>query len=391
MLTGVQRIREGVREGFENTISGTDLIVGARTGPVQLLLYSVFHIGDPTNNMSWSSFKELAEHPEVSWAVPVSLGDSHRGRRVIGTSLDFFEHFRYGRGKSLTFSKGNMFSDTYDVVVGADVAEKFDYSPGEKIILSHGVSEVSFQNHADSPFSVSGVLNRTGTPVDRSLYVRLEGLEAIHQGWEGGPPPSEPVHHRQEGEPVASDLEPEAVTAVLVGLQSKLGIFHFQRSVNNYEAEPLSALMPGITLRELWKVIGFAEAAMIVVALFVALAGVLGMLSSLLTTLQERRRELAIIRSLGGTPFDIFLLLLSEALILSLGGCLLGLALMYTALWLLQPVALSALGLHLPVNLPGILDLLMVGAVLLLAVVFGCIPGIKAYRQSLSDGLTIRI
>jgi len=388
LLLGVQRVREGARESFENTISGTDMIVGARTGPVQLLLYSVFHIGNPANNISWTSWKDISENPEVSWAVPLSLGDSHRGYRVVGTNQDFFRHYRYGRKVLLSFQSGSPFQEDLEVVLGADVAAKYSYKVGDNIVLSHGVSEVSFQDHEDSPFQVSGVLNKTGTPVDRSLFVSLAGLEAIHLGWEDGAPPSTDGGHHLD----TTELpEPASITAGLLGLRSRLGIFHLQRNLNEYREEALTALLPGATLRDLWETLGIAEGALMVVAAFVVLAGILGMLSSLLTTLNERRREIAIIRSLGGKPSDIFLMLLSESLFLGLGGCVLGASLIYGGLFLLQPVIEGKWGLFIPVSAPGQVDFLILGSVLILSVVAGCVPAIKAYRQSLSDGLSIKL
>src|SRR5439155_17092752 len=97
LLLGVERIREQTREGFASTISGTDLIVGARSSPVHLLLYAVFRIGNPTNNVRWDSFRAIAQRAEVAWAIPISLGDSHRGYRVLGTTPEYFQHFRFAR------------------------------------------------------------------------------------------------------------------------------------------------------------------------------------------------------------------------------------------------------------------------------------------------------
>ncbi|MCB9229361.1 MAG: ABC transporter permease [Deltaproteobacteria bacterium] len=388
LLIGVQRIREGARESFNNTVSGTDLIVGARTGPVQLLLYSVFHMGNPPNNLSWHSYQTFSQHPEVAWTVPLSLGDSHRGFRVVGTDEQFFRYFRYGQEKQPEFCNGQRFISADDVVIGSDVAKKFSYQLGMKIILSHGISDVSFHDHDDTPFRVSGILCKTGTPVDRSLFVNLAGLDAIHHDMDHSHGASSGHHHHHHDK---EDIQPSSVSAMLIGLRSRTTVFHVQREINHYTQEALTALMPAMTLSELWDIIGIAEVAMFIVSLFVVFAGILGMLSSLLTTLNERRRELAIIRSLGASPADLFLLLLSESLLLGLGGCLMGMLLVYVALWIFHPLAESWWGLSIPVHLPNMTDALILGGVLLLSTIAGCLPGLKAYRQSLSDGLTIRI
>ena len=390
LLLGVQRVREGARESFENTISDTDLIVGARSGPVQLLLYSVFHIGNATQNISWESYQKWKGHPEVSWVIPISLGDSHKGYRVVGTDERFFSNYKFGRKKQLSFAKGKTFSDLFHVALGAEVADKLGYDLGDKLVLSHGISDVSFQDHEDKPFIVSGVLEKTGTPVDRSLFISLEGLSAMHADWESGAPPM-PGQELSAEQVRNMDLTPSDVTAMLVGLKSKMGIFKLQRAINDDKEEALLAILPGVTFRELWETLGVAESALLIIAFFVVIAGVLGMASSILTTLNERRREIAIIRSLGAKPKDIFMLLLSESVFLGFGGCLLGIFLIYGALWLSQPLVESYFGLFIPIKALGLFDLYLILSVFLLSVITGILPAMKAYRLSLVDGLTIKL
>jgi len=257
MLLGVERLRNDARAGFAQTVSGTDLIVGARSGPVQLLLYSVFHLGDATNNVSWQSMQKIAAHPQVEWLVPVSLGDSHRGFRVVGTTTGFFEHYRHGRDRSLVFAAGKPFEALFDAVVGAEVAARLGYTVGQSIVVSHGAGEVSFADHEDKPFTVAGVLARTGTPVDRSVLVGLQAIEAIHVDWTGGarmPGVSIPAEQVQR-----FDLTPKAVTAALVGLKSRVTVFRVQRFVNTFADEPLLAILPGATLQQLWGILAIAE------------------------------------------------------------------------------------------------------------------------------------
>ncbi|CAN0563203.1 unnamed protein product, partial [Laminaria digitata] len=183
LLLGVERIRTEARASFSNTISGTDLIVGARSGSLPLLLYSVFRIGNATNNISWASYQEIAADPNVAWTIPISLGDSHRGFRVLGTNSDYFKHFRYARSRQLGFTEGRQFEDLFDTVIGAEVADALGYRVDDRIIVDHGIGRIGFASHRDKPFRVSGILARTGTPVDRTGHVSLEGIEAIHIDW----------------------------------------------------------------------------------------------------------------------------------------------------------------------------------------------------------------
>ena len=131
LLLGVEKVRTGARQSFADTISGTDLIVGARSGSLNLLLYSVFRIGNATNNVTWKSYKDFAALPEVEWIVPLSLGDSHRGFRVLGTTTDYFKRYQYRRGQPLTFASGGPFADLFDAVVGSEVASSLGYKAGD--------------------------------------------------------------------------------------------------------------------------------------------------------------------------------------------------------------------------------------------------------------------
>lgn len=390
LLLGVDRIGRAARESFESTISGTDLIVGARGGPMQLLLYAVFRMGGATNEISWQSYQDLAAHPEVAWTIPIALGDSHHGYRVMGTSLDYFQHYRYGRGKPLELAAGKPFADVFDVVIGAEVADKLRYQLGDKIIVSHGVSDVGVIQHADKPFTVVGILRRTGTPVDQTVHMGLQGIEAMHVDWASGAPPA-PGQGITAEQARKMSLQPKTLTAFLVGLKAKIGIFALQREVNDYTPEALMAILPGVALQELWALVGNAEVALKTISAFVVASGLIGMLTAILTSLNERRREMAILRSVGARPAHIFGLLVSEAGLLALCGCLLGTALLYVLLFLGRPFIEARLGLVLAIGLPGARELWLLILIVTTALALGLLPAWRAYRHSLADGLTIRL
>jgi putative ABC transport system permease protein len=389
LLVGVERVRTEARASFANTISGTDLIVGARSGGVQLLLYAVFRIGSPTNNLSWKSLQDIAALPKVAWVVPLSLGDSHRGYRVLGTTIGFFEHYRFARDRGLGFAQGGPFADLYDAVLGAEVAERLGYRIGDPIVIAHGAGDLSFARHDDKPFRVAGILARTGTPVDRTVHVSLEAIEAIHAGWQGGAPvPGAKVSAEAAR---ALDLTPKAVTAALVGLKSKVATFQVQRAVNDYRQEPLTAILPGVALAELWGLMGVAESALLVVSACVVVVGLFGMLAVLLAGLNERRRELAILRSVGARPGHLFGLILGEALGLTGIGIALGLGLLYLLLALARPLVAARYGIHLGLGGLSGHEIWLLVAVGLAGALAGAVPAWRAYRLSLTDGLSPRV
>ncbi|HCE4789784.1 TPA: ABC transporter permease [Vibrio parahaemolyticus] len=388
LLLGVERIRTQAKDSFANTISGTDLIVGGRSGQVNLLLYSVFRIGNATNNIDWKSYQEFSQHRAVDWAIPISLGDSHKGFRVMGTNHSYFEHYKYGSKQPLTFSKGKEFNGLFETVLGSDVAKQLGYQIGSEIIIAHGISDVGFSRHDKLPFKVVGILAPTGTPVDKTVHVSLEAIEAIHVGWESGarlgPTPDAKVLQER-------DFQPKQITAMLVGLKSRIQTFALQRQINNYPKEPLSAIMPGIALHELWGMMSVAEQALMAVSGFVVIAGLLGMLSSLLTSLQERRREMAILRAMGARPRHVFSLLISEASLLTAAGIVTGVLGLYAILALLQPLIQQHYGINLTLSTLSAYEWMLLSFVQCAGIVIGFIPAFRAYRQSLSDGMTIRI
>lgn len=388
LLLGVERVRTEAKSSFANTISGTDLIVGGRSGQVNLLLYSVFRIGNATNNIDWKSYQEFSQHKAVKWAIPISLGDSHKGFRVMGTNHSYFENYRYGSKQPLTFQQGKEFNELFDVVIGADVAKKLDYQIGDQIILAHGISDVAFSRHDNLPFKIVGILAPTGTPVDKTVHVSLEAIEAIHVGWESGAN----LGHTPDAETLKTyDFQPQQITAMMLGLNSKIQTFALQREINNYRQEPLSAIMPGIALHELWGMMSVAEQALLIVSGFVVVAGLLGMLSSLLTSLQERRREMAILRAMGARPRHVFGLLISEASALTFLGITLGVAVLFALIAVVAPIVQQSYGINISISAitPHEWKLLML--VQAAGIIIGFIPAFRAYRQSLSDGMTIRI
>ncbi|ODU43418.1 ABC transporter permease [uncultured Aquimonas sp.] len=385
LLLGVERLRSEARNSFLRTVAGTDLIVGARAHPVQLLLYSVFHLGDATNNVSWASYREIAEREDVAWTVPISLGDSHKGYRVVGTTAGFFEHVRTGGNRELRFEQGEAFDGLFEAVLGAEVAERLGYALGDSIVLAHGTGTLNPNQHDDRPFTVVGVLARTGTPIDHSVHVSLEAIEAIHINWRAGTRIG-----RAPDEIPPERLQPRAITAFFVGLESRMATFAVQRAVNEFRAEPLTAVLPGVALQQLWGMLGVVEKALMLTAACVVAAGLLGMLAALLGTLSERRREMAILRALGAGPGTVSALLLLEALLLTAVGLLLGLALLHGGLALLAPTIERASGIAVELGWPSLAEFKLLGLVLGAGVAVGLIPAFLAYRRSLADGMMVR-
>lgn len=492
LLLAVERVRVQAKASFASTVSGTDLIVGARGGSIQLLLYAIFRIGDAPQNFSWESYQALRGHPAVAWTIPLALGDAYRGYRVLGTDHNYFEHYRYGGGQNLQLAQGRAFEAHNEAVLGAEVAQRLGHGLGHAIVVSHGLGEVSFHHHDEDPFTVVGILAATGTPVDRTVHISLAGLAHMHRDWQSGvhipgsgdrraeAAQSEQQSHSEnagshghEGEHQHDGLAQNgqahdghahdehqhdaqahddhgdrahddhkhtdhdqdghahadhdhdghdsdhadhgdhshdhaddrghnaehdhdhsgetALTAALIGLHGRTQALAVREQVNRYEAEALTAIMPTLTLQQLWGLIGVAEQALRIVALLVVLAGLLGLCATLVSSLNERRRELAVLRAVGAAPRHLFALLLSEALLLALLAIVLALGLFYGLMAAVAPLAQAQYGLSLPLSWPSARESLLLLGVLGAAALAGLVPAIAAYRRSLADGLSLRL
>nr|WP_217352347.1 ABC transporter permease [Ruegeria sp. HKCCA5929] len=383
LFLGVEQVRSGAKNSFANTISGTDLIVGARSGSVQLLLYSVFRIGNATNNITWESYEDVAARPEVEWIVPISLGDSHQQFRVMGTTQGFFDHFKYRRDRSLEMAAGHRFDDLFNAVIGANVAQMLDYTVGDPIVVSHGFA--SFIDHEDQPFRISGVLAKTGTPVDRTVIVSMEAIEAIHVDWQSGVPI--PGQTTPEAQIRALDLTPKAITAALIGVESPIRTFTLQRAINEYAQEPLLAILPGVALQELWGIVGVAETALLAVSKLVVVTALIGMMAMLLSTLGERRREMAVFRAVGAGPMMIVGLMVLEAALITTIATIAGIGLLFAGLAIAQPIVDQQFGLWLPMNALSWYEIRMAVLVVTAGAISSLLPAAMAYRMSVADGL----
>ena len=387
LYLSVEKLRSSAYTSFTNTISQTDLIVGSRTGSVQLLLYSVFRIGNATNNITWESYEDIINRDEIKWSVPISLGDSHKGFRVMGTNADFFKRYKYRGDRSLKIEEGKYFADLYDVVIGFGVAEKLGYNISTPLIVSHGLK--SFLEHDDQPFKVSGILAKTGTPVDNTIIVSLEAIEAIHVDWSSGakiPGKATPIDQIRK-----MDLSPSNITAVLLGVNSKLTIFQLQRWINEYPEEALTSILPGVALQELWRIVGVVENILLGISSIVILTTLMGMTAIVFSSLSERRREMAIWRAMGASPKIIIGLLMLEAFIISTVSVVVSTVLLFILLYFIQPWIDSTYGILVTIEMLSLNDIYIFILFILAAMIVSLIPAMRAYWFSINDGMTIKI
>ncbi|MXU65082.1 ABC transporter permease [Oceanomicrobium pacificus] len=454
LILGVERLRNEARNGFANSASGIDLIVAPRGNSVQILMATVFGAGSTGTGLTWDTYQTVEALDQVGWAVPMQMGDNHRGYPVIGTERSYFDHFRHSGGQMLEFAEGRPFGagESEEAVIGADVAERFGYGIGDVIVNAHGLGDVSFDMHDEAPFEISGILARTGTATDKMVFVSLAGFDEIHA--ERTPPEADPfaaesiaaapdapaqdvdhegadghdaeaehghdethadgedhddhghadeshgeddhdhaddAHGDDQEDPHDHAHEPDQINAIYVGLKDRRAILGLQRQLTELRTDPVSAVIPAVALAELWSITGTAERAMLVMGWAVALAGMIGMIVMLSATLETRRREFAILRSVGATPGSITGMIVTEAALLMAGGILAGLALLAAATALANPVLSARFGLSLPLWIDVPQDLGILLGLFAAGLVAALIPAARVYRMTLADGLSIRL
>lgn len=413
LLFAVERVRRSVEDSFTQTVSGVDLLVGARTGSLQLVLFSVFNIGQVTNNVSYDSYDKIHHHPDVEWTIPISLGDGHKGYRVVGTTTEFFEHYQVRSNEHLKIINGSLFTEPNEVVLGAEVAATLKYKLGDKIIVAHGsTSGESFEEHADQPLTVVGVLDSTGTAVDRSLYITLAAMDHMHEGHHEDETPEEHAKHAdddhkahdhdkhhdehehegKEHDHEAHDHEhhPEAITSFFVKLKSKTKILSMQREITENKGEALLAVIPGSVLSDLWKSLSQIELVLKVISALVMVVGLVGMIIALMTSLNERRREMAILRSLGaGFSHLAKLVFLEVFLILDLAVITSAVLKVLLEIALSQVVA-KKFGLYFAGPWFSGTDITMMVATVVVGLVFALFPILVFKNKSLKDGLAVK-
>ncbi|MBC7466090.1 MAG: ABC transporter permease [Bdellovibrio sp.] len=391
LLMSVERIRRAAETGFTQSISGVDLIVGARSGPLNIVLYSIFNLGQATNNVSIETYNDIKSRPEVDWTIPYSLGDGHRGFRVVATNEDFFKHYQFRSKESIVFAEGEVFKGYFDVVVGADVAETLKYKIGDRVVIAHGsTTGDSIQAHDDKPFHIVGILKPTGTNIDRALYISLEAMEAIHLDWQSGSAPT------KDKQIAVAQIKPEMVTPKMITTfflrtKNRIDTLRLQREINEYKEEPLLAVIPGVVLSELWQSLSSIEKILKSISFLVMLVGLMSMLIALMTSLNERRREMAILRVLGASLKHILGLIVLETVVLTGIAVILACAIKVVIEWALGSWLQVKFGLYLEPPLFATSEIIYIFVMMGLAILISFIPAFRAMKSALKDGLSLKV
>ena len=387
LLLSIERIQQGTEEGFNQSISGVDAIIGPRSSSLELVLYTVFHLGRPTNNITTKTINDVKQRSDISWLVPIALGDSHRGYRVIATEPNYFQHIRYGNNQPLTFSKGAPFAELSEATLGSDVAEKLNYSVGSEIQITHGSIESIGSKHDDFSFTVTGVLNKTGTPIDQAIFLDLKGYELLHLGWKSGKKVFSLEDIDLSSLPPDA-LNPKTVTAAFVGLKSKLTIFNFSKNIREYTEEAISAVIPGIALSELWSIVGLVDKGFQLLSWIIIAISLIAMVTLIIASLDNRKQEMTIYRANGASPKFLAAMVICESLVIGLAA-IIGAIILVTAVTYFATSQLNlALGISPSFKWISLDEIKVFGIILLSGVLSSLIPAAMVFRKNLHQALS---
>ena len=386
LLLAVDRIKVATQNGFNQSLSGVDLVLGPRGSGIELMLYTVFHLGKPTNNITTETLKDITQNPKIDWAVPIALGDSHREFRVIATSSEYFQRIKFGGDQSLQFRDGVAFRELNQVVIGSAVADALGYTVGTPMFVTHGSGSLG-ELHDDFAFNVSGILAPTGTPTDQAIFVSLEGYELIHLGWTNG---SQAISLKNiDVQQIPKErLYPKTITAAYLGLSSKLGLFQVARSINEYSEEAVSAIIPGVALAELWSIVGSVDSVFKLLNWLIIGISIIAMMTMTMTALESRMREMTILRALGATPLHLSSMILAEIALISGFSVLLAIGLVRVLTWVSVDLLSEWAGIRIELIWITTNELLILGLIVLAGLIASLIPAGMVYKRSLHRGFS---
>jgi len=369
-ITFVLLASEQLDRAFERDLAGIDLVVGAKGSPMQLILAGVFHIDVPPGNIPLAQVRQLAQHPQVAQVIPLSLGDSFRGFRIVGTSPDYLAHYR------LQLADGRAWQAPLEAVVGAHVAQDTGLRPGHAFAGSHGIAGGG-AGHGEHPYRVTGVLAPCGCVADRLVLTSIESVWEVHE-------------HRQEqhdGQAQEDDARRE-VTMALVRYRTPLAAASLPRWVNTTTG--MQAAAPAVEVSRLLRMVGVGADVLRGFGAVLLATAALGVFIALWNAVRERRADLAMLRMLGARPAKVAALLLCEAWWLALLASALGLAAGHALAGIVGAMLQAQRSLPVTGGLWLAQELWIPAAALTVATLAALIPAASAYRVDVAELLNAR-
>ncbi|MFY0606278.1 MAG: ABC transporter permease [Cyclobacteriaceae bacterium] len=366
-----------LKEEISKNTRGIDLVIGAKGSPLQLILANVFHVDFPTGNINLKEAAGASRSRYIERAIPVSLGDSYLGVRLVGTTKAYADLYEAELGE------GEWYGDHMEVVIGSEVARNLGLTIGSEFQSQHGLSDDGDEHDAHHPFVVSGILRPSQTVIDKLILTSLQSIWEVHAHDE---------HHADEDslmtikhlgiEVSAHHFQEEDITALLVKYRSPMGAVMLPRAINS--DTNFQAASPAFETARLFNIIGVGVDLLNMLGLLIIVISAMSVFLSLLNSLKERRYDIAIIRSMGGTRMQIFLLVLFEGMIITFVGAISGLVLAHV---LIYALASSLDGIN-PDSLSFMTEeWLVLAGCIVIGILASMLPAFLAYKTNISETL----
>jgi putative ABC transport system permease protein len=382
-----------LEKSFTSNLANTDMVVGAKGSPLQLILSSLYHIDAPTGNIPMAEVLRLKRNPQVKHLSMLALGDNYAGYRIVGTDDQFANFYE------LKPASGSLWSEPMEVVLGSEAAIQLQLTLADTFYSIHGLDQENDHRHDQSAFRVVGILKPTGTVVDQLILTSLQSIWKVHESHDHeesasseGEPHVHSVdgkhdHHDHDHEHEEAKVEEEReVTSALVMFKSSLGNVTIPRMVN--EQTGMQAALPAIEINRLLSLLGLGSKLLTALAWLLMLVAGLSLFIALYNSIKERRYEMALLRTFGASPFKVLVLLLNEAIILTLAGCVLGFALSRIAMLILIANLPSQSMYQFQILGPQAEEWGIIAASFVLGLVAALLPALRVYKMDVSRTLS---
>ncbi|MGB1099999.1 MAG: ABC transporter permease, partial [Flavobacteriales bacterium] len=350
-----------VNDAFERNIKDIDLVLGAKGSPLQLILANVYHIDAPTGNINQRAAEKVLKHPYIDSGIPLAYGDNHEGYRIVGTEHSYVAHY------GATLAEGQLWDAPYEVTAGARVAENLGLKIGDTFFSAHGLKDQT-DIHTNKTFTVVGILEPSGSVLDQLLLTPMESIWYVHM---------------EDGEVL--DPETREITAMLLKKRNPLAVLTIPNTLRDTN---MQVALPAIEVNRMTQQFGLGTSALRAIAMLIMALSFASIFISVLDNIRARRHELALMRTMGGTPATLYRLLLLEGGLLSVAGTVLGLVLSRVGMTVLSQVVEAQF--HYDVAAMGILgsEWALAGAAILVGLLASAIPARRSLRLDISRTLS---
>lgn len=351
-----------IKDQMDNNLRGIDMVVGAKGSPLQLILSSVYHIDSPTGNISLEEAENISENRMVGSSIKILYGDNYKGFRIVGAEKKFIELYKG------VIKEGEIWNNPYEVLVGSKVYKKLKINLGDNLVSSHGLRETG-QSHEEGTFKVVGLLEPSNSVIDQLIITSPQSVWDIHD-----------THDHEDGD--EHEHDDREITAMLIKFKSPMNIIQFPRQIN--ENTNLQAAVPSYEISRLFKLFGFGIETLSYLAYLIIIVSGFSLFINLFSSMRERKYEMALIRTLGASRFQLSTMIIFESLVLTISGFVLGL--LFSRFGVMFVSSMMEESINYNLNSFKILneEYWLLGLCILTGIVSSLIPAIQVYKMNIS-------